>query len=92
VRGTTLLNVVQIVRNLGASAVHIRIGCPPIRYPCKYGINTQTREELIAVRLNPEEICRDVQADSLEFLPLQALRDLSKDSGFCFACMDGDYW
>lgn len=93
VRGTTLPRIVSVLRKLGAKAVHVRIGSPPIKYPCIYGINTPTEAELIASRHSPKEICKIMDADSLEFLPLEALRKLSLNpDGFCYACMDGNYW
>ncbi|MGH2506935.1 MAG: amidophosphoribosyltransferase [Ktedonobacteraceae bacterium] len=93
VRGTTLPKIVSQLRQLGARSVHVRIGSPPIKYPCTYGINTPTREELIAASYSPAEIRDRVGADSLEFLPLEALQELSPDKEkFCFACMSGNYW
>ncbi len=93
VRGTTLPKIVQELRMLGAAAVHVRIGSPPIRYPCTYGINTPTRDELISARASPKEIRDQVGADSLEFLPLQVLESMSPHrKDFCFACMTGEYW
>lgn len=93
VRGTTLPTIVSMLRDLGAKAVHVRIGSPPITNACKYGINTPDQTKLISHRLTPPEICKWVGADSLEFLPLEALQGLSGDpEKFCFACMDGKYW
>jgi len=93
VRGTTLPKIVTELLDLGAKQVHIRIGSPPIMYPCHYGINTPTRDELISVSLTPEAICRKIGADSLEFLPLEVLKTMSPNQErFCFSCMTGDYW
>lgn len=93
VRGTTLPKIVRKLRELGAKAVHVRIGSPPIMHSCRYGINTPTRDELIAASATPKEICERVEADSLEFLPLEVLRQASSDpDNHCFACMDGKYW
>jgi amidophosphoribosyltransferase len=93
VRGTTLPVIVGILRKLGAKEVHVRIGSPPIMHPCKYGINTPTKEELIAATQSPEQIRKGLGADSLEFLPIEALKELSPDPhSFCFACMNGEYW
>lgn len=93
VRGTTMPKIVRMLRQLGAAAVHVRIGCPPIRYSCRYGINTPLRSKLIAASLDAEEIRVKMGADSLEYLPLQVLQSLSAEpKSFCFACMTGEYW
>lgn len=93
VRGTTLPKIVRELRQLGAKAVHVRIGSPPITHPCKYGINTPTREELIAAFWSPKDICARVGADSLAFLPMEVLEKLSPNpETYCFACMSGKYW
>ncbi|TSC67557.1 MAG: amidophosphoribosyltransferase, partial [Parcubacteria group bacterium Gr01-1014_72] len=93
VRGTTMPKIVSMLRQLGARAVHIRIGCPPIRHSCRYGINTPTTDELIAAQYEIAEMREQFGADSLEFLPMEALKRLSGDHRkFCFACMSGEYW
>lgn len=93
VRGSTLPKVVPIMRHLGAREVHVRIGSPPIRYSCRYGINTPTREELTAASHTVEEIRTLSGADSLEFLPLEVLRRLSPNpDSFCYSCMNGVNW
>ncbi len=92
-RGTTLPKVVRELKLLGARAVHVRIGSPPNKYSCRYGIHTPTNEELVSSSLCSEEIRKLVGADSLEFLPLEALKSLSPNpETFCFACMNGEYW
>jgi amidophosphoribosyltransferase len=93
VRGTTLPKIVAHLRRYGAREVHVRIGCPPITYSCRYGINTPNRDKLIASKKTPEEICEWVGADSLAYLPLDVLKILSpKPESFCYACMTGEYW
>jgi amidophosphoribosyltransferase len=99
VRGTTLPKVVGVLRKLGARQVHVRIGSPPIKHPCKYGINTPTSTELLAAEMSVDEIRQHVGADSLAFLSLDRLKSLTNvsngsngSSGFCYACMDGSYW
>lgn len=93
VRGTTIPKVVRKLYELGAKEVHVRIACPPILYPCKYGINTPNGHELAAVRYDKEDFCAMVGANSLEFLPIARLRELSaRNKKFCYACMDGEYW
>lgn len=93
VRGTTMPTIVAMLRQLGASAVHVRIGCPPIAHPCRYGINTPTRKELIAANMTHADMCHHIGADTLEFLPLEVLQSLSPHpEKWCFACMNGKYW
>ncbi|HZD18745.1 MAG TPA: amidophosphoribosyltransferase [Actinomycetota bacterium] len=93
VRGTTTRQLVQALREAGATEVHTRITCPPIRWPCFYGIDMSTRAELIASDLAVEEIGKYVGADSLGYLSLDgmiAATGQPKD-GFCRACFDGEY-
>ncbi|RMI09530.1 MAG: amidophosphoribosyltransferase [Calditrichaeota bacterium] len=92
VRGTTIRKIVRMLRGAGAREVHLRIGSPPVRFPCYYGIDTPTYEELIANTLEESEICRYVEADSLKYLQWEDLRRCVKaPDNFCYACFDGDY-
>ncbi len=93
VRGTTSRKIVRMVRNAGAREVHLRISCPPTMSPCYYGVDTPTKRELIAANSTVEEIRRFVEADSLGYLPLAALREAVGDVNheFCYACYTGDY-
>jgi amidophosphoribosyltransferase len=93
VRGTTTRQIVQALREAGAAEVHTRITCPPIQWPCFYGIDMPTRHELVASDLSVDEIRRFVGADSLGYLSLDgmvAATGASKDD-FCRACFDGEY-
>lgn len=93
VRGTTLPKIVGELRRYGAKEVHVRIGSPPIKHPCLYGINTPTQQELMSFTHKTAEICAKVGADSLQFLPLSALEELAPyPDNFCYACIDGKYW
>lgn len=93
VRGTTLPRITDKLRKLGAKEIHVRIGSPPISHPCRYGINTPTYDELVAAHSTIEEIRASIGADSLEFLPLEALQGLSGNPRqYCYACMSGQYW
>ncbi len=92
VRGTTSKKIVSMLRRAGAKEVHLRIASPPVVGPCYYGIDTPTREELIANRFSVEEIRRFIGADSLRYLSLEGLRSCVKDpSQFCDACFSNDY-
>jgi amidophosphoribosyltransferase len=93
VRGTTLRRIVKKLRHYGAKEVHLRIGTPPIAHPCRYGIDISTYKELVASRLNPQQIAEELGADSLMFFPLEAQKELLGDpQNFCFACVTGQYW
>ncbi|HXV36216.1 MAG TPA: amidophosphoribosyltransferase, partial [Myxococcota bacterium] len=93
VRGTTLIKLVAMLRNAGASEVHLRISAPPTIGPCHYGIDTPTREELIASNNTVDEICAIIGADSLGYLSLEGLRASAKalKGGFCDACFSDEY-
>ncbi len=93
IRGTTLTKLVRLIRSAGAREVHVRVSAPPTTGPCYYGIDTPTREELIAANHSVEEIRVALQADSLAYLSLGALRrvEASMKHGFCDACFSGDY-
>jgi amidophosphoribosyltransferase len=93
VRGTTTKQIVQLLRRAGAAEVHLRISAPPIFHPCFYGIDTQIETELIASRMNLDEIRDFVGADSLSYLSIQGvLRAIEiPRERFCFACFDGNY-
>ncbi len=91
VRGTTSRKIVKMLREAGAKEVHLRITSPPTRWPCYYGIDTPTREELIANRHTPEEIARYVTADSLGYLSVEGLRESIGGDGYCDACFSGEY-
>jgi len=94
VRGTTSRKIMQMVRNAGAAEVHLRISSPPTTHSCFYGIDTPTREQLIASHNSSEEIRRFIEADSLGYLTLKDLQTAMKDAdglGFCYACFTGEY-
>lgn len=93
VRGTTSRKIVRMVREAGAKEVHMRISCPPTISPCYYGVDTPTREELIASSSTPEQICKFLGADSLGYVSLPALRQAVDDTKgtFCTSCYTGVY-
>jgi amidophosphoribosyltransferase len=93
VRGTTQKQVVAALREAGATEVHIRITCPPVLWPCFYGIDFPTRQELIAADLTVEQIRDYVGADSLGYLSLDGMVEASggEKESFCRACFDGEY-
>jgi len=93
VRGTTSRKIVKMIRAAGASEVHLRISSPPTAWPCYYGIDTPTRQELIASSHGVDEIATYVTADSLGYLSRDGLyAALGEDrAGFCDACFSGEY-
>jgi amidophosphoribosyltransferase len=93
VRGTTTRQIVQMLREAGAAEVHMRITSPPIRWPCYYGIDMSTREELVAASMGVEEIRAFIGADSLAYLDLPGLVEATGAPAdtFCRACFDGRY-
>lgn len=93
VRGTTTGPTIKMIRDAGAVEVHVRIASPPYRYPCFYGIDTASQNELIAAKLSVDEIRDYIGADSLGYLSLQGLtRAIGvKKENFCRACLDGKY-
>jgi amidophosphoribosyltransferase len=94
VRGTTSRKIVKMLKAAGAKEVHLRISSPPTKWPCFYGIDTPSRQELIAASHSTEEIARYVTADTLGYLSLAGLHAAAQDpSGatFCSACFSGKY-
>jgi amidophosphoribosyltransferase len=93
VRGTTSRKIVKMIRAAGASEVHLRISSPPTAWPCYYGIDTPTRQELIASTHSVEEIAKHVTADTLGYLSLDGLYAAlgEERKGFCDACLSGEY-
>jgi amidophosphoribosyltransferase len=93
VRGTTSRKIVRMVKDAGAKEVHVRISCPPTISPCYYGVDTPTKEELIASNNSPEEIRKYLGADSLGYLSLNGLREAVTDTEgkFCTSCYTGVY-
>jgi amidophosphoribosyltransferase len=97
VRGNTAGPLVQMLRDGGATEVHVRVSSPPIKHPCFMGIDMATGEELIAHNYDVAQICQKISADSLAYISLEgmmrALHDLkqAKMDGFCNACFTGSY-
>jgi amidophosphoribosyltransferase len=93
VRGTTTRKLVEMVREAGAAEVHLRVSSPPYRWPCFYGMDTSDRSQLLAASKSVEEIREYIDADSLAYLSLRALREATgaDPAGFCTACLSGEY-
>lgn len=93
VRGNTTKKLIALLRESGAAEVHMRITSPPVAWPCFYGIDTDTRDQLIASHMSVEEIREHIGADSLAYLSLEAMVKASgaPKEAFCLACFDGEY-
>jgi len=94
VRGTTSRKLVKHLREAGAQEVHVRISAPPSAHPCFYGVDTPTRKELAASSQSVEQIREFIGADSLGYLSLDGLLEVTQaqvGKGFCHACFSGDY-
>ncbi|WP_276952154.1 amidophosphoribosyltransferase [Helicobacter rodentium] len=93
VRGTTSRQIVKILRDCGVKEIHMKISSPPTISPCYYGVDTPSVEDLISARMNNEEICKFIGADSLSFLTLEGLkRSIGVENfQYCQACFDKKY-
>ncbi|MEY3148360.1 MAG: amidophosphoribosyltransferase [Actinomycetota bacterium] len=92
VRGTTAGPLVKLIKDAGATEVHLRITSPPVMHPCFMGVDMGTYDELIAARLSIDELCRHVGCDSLEFLSVEGmLAAIGSQNGYCTACFTGEY-
>ena len=96
VRGTTSMRIVRLLKEAGATEVHVRIASPPIKNPCFYGVDTTESDDLIAAQYSIEEMAEKIGADSLAFLSVEGLEnslvdDNSIETGICKACFTGRY-
>ena len=91
VRGTTSRRIVTMLKEAGATEVHVRIASPPMTDPCFYGVDTSTREELISARKNTAGVCEEIGADSLVFLSPESLLKAGSRKELCMACFTGQY-
>jgi len=94
VRGTTSRKIVRMVRDAGAKEVHMRISCPPTISPCYYGVDTPSKNQLIAANKSVDEIREYIHADSLAYLSLEGLRKAAGESDefkYCTGCYTGKY-
>jgi amidophosphoribosyltransferase len=92
VRGNTSGPLVQLLRDAGAREVHMRVACPPIKFPCFMGVDMATQDELIAANKSLDEICEHIGADSLAFISISGMmKALKATDGYCNACFTGEY-
>ena len=91
VRGTTSLKIVRMLREAGATEVHVRIASAPLRNPCFYGVDIKSQEELISAHQSVNEVQKMIGADSLAFLSEEGMLAAGRFNDLCLACFDGKY-
>ncbi len=91
VRGTTCERIVSLLKEAGANRIHMRVSAPQFLYPCFYGTDIDSQENLISCHHSVQEISEMIGVDSLGFLPLKSLQELSGNMEYCSACFDGRY-
>ena len=93
VRGNTTRQIVQMLRDAGATEIHMRISAPPIRHPCHYGVDMSTTQEMVAHDRSEEDVARELGCDSLRYLSLEGVYEAirSTRATHCDACFSGDY-
>ena len=91
VRGTTSRRIVQLLKDAGATEVHVRIASAPFSSPCFYGVDTSTYEELISARMGVDELCTYINADTLKFMTIEQMREAIPTRDLCVSCFSGQY-
>ncbi|MCI5649798.1 MAG: amidophosphoribosyltransferase [Fusicatenibacter sp.] len=91
VRGTTITNLITMIKNAGATEVHVRISSPPFLHPCYFGTDVPSNKQLIAHTHSTEEIRKKIGADSLGYMPIDQLQNMVDDLPICKACFDSKY-
>jgi len=91
VRGTTIKNLIHMLRDNGALEVHVRISAPPFLYPCYYGTDVPDSSQLIANNMSVDEICEMIGADSLGYMEIEDFQAMTGDLPICKACFDNNY-
>ncbi|MDR2267735.1 MAG: amidophosphoribosyltransferase [Christensenellaceae bacterium] len=93
VRGTTCKKIIHLLRQSGAKEIHMLVASPVVKYPCYFGVDMDTREQLIGAFRTEEEICSEIGADSLHYIPLSNLTLACRGTGttYCKGCFDGKY-
>lgn len=91
VRGTTCANIIKMLKKAGATEVHVRISSPPFLYPCYFGTDVPSDDQLIAHHHTTEQIRNIIGADSLGYMEVNKLKEMVGDLGYCDACFTGNY-
>jgi amidophosphoribosyltransferase len=91
VRGTTSQKIIQLLMSQGAKSVSLASSCPPVRYPCYYGIDFSTYEELVAGKLSVDEIAKYIGAKYMIYTDVNDISEALRTTNYCRACLDGSY-
>lgn len=93
VRGTTIRDIVRLLKEAGALEVHVRISSPPFKWPCYFGTDVPSKENLIACQMELDEIAKAIEADSLGYLSIEGIKKLlpGRTGGYCQGCFTGEY-
>ena len=91
VRGTTMANLIAMLKKAGAKEVHVRVSSPPFLHPCYFGTDVPSNQQLIACTHTPDEIRDMIGADSLGYMPIELLGETVDHLPVCMACFDGNY-
>ena len=91
VRGTTITNLIRMLKDAGATEVHVRVSSPPFLYPCYYGVDVPSNDQLIAAHHSTEDICALIGADSLGYMKAEYLDGMVEHMPLCKACFNNDY-
>lgn len=91
VRGTTIAGLINMLKNAGAKEVHVRISSPPFLYPCYYGTDVPSNDQLIASSHTADQICAQIGADSLGYMKIEDFKQMTGDLPLCKACFDSHY-
>lgn len=91
VRGTTMAGLIKMLKKAGATEVHVRISSPPFLYPCYYGTDVPSNDQLIASTHTKEEICRQIGAESLEYMKIEDFSKMTGPLPLCTACFSNQY-
>ncbi len=91
VRGTTSAQIVKLLRDAGATEVHMRVSAPPFLYPCYFGTDVPDSQQLVAYNATVEDVARKIGVDSLGYLSIESLRDMIGADDYCDSCFTGKY-
>ena len=91
VRGTTIANLIHMLKEAGAKEVHVRISSPPFLHPCYFGTDIPSEDQLVAYGKTLDEICESIEADTLAYLHMDRLKELNEGLPYCDACFSGNY-
>ena len=93
VRGTTSARIVDLLKEAGATEVHMRVSSPPFRHPCYFGVDVDSRDKLLACKMDEEQMAKHIGVDSLGFLTVEDVQKIAgiPDSEFCVGCFTGNY-